>query len=62
MKFKHVNYLISNFILRQVGKMSDWEELELTSCHRHSNITIYRANIEEKDLKTSRKDLLQLNI
>lgn len=43
-------------------KISDWEDLELTSSHRHTNITINRANFDEKDLKASRKGLIQHNI
>ena len=42
--------------------MAEQEDPELTSSHRHTKITttIYRANIDENNLKASRKDLLQL--
>ena len=43
--------------------MAEQEDPELTFSHGHTKITtIYRAIIDEKDLKTSRKDLLQLKI
>lgn len=38
------------------------EDLELPSSSRHNKRTIYRAAIDEKDLKTGREDLLQLKI
>ena len=39
------------------------EDPELTSSQRHTKIaTIYRIIIDEKDQKTSRKNLLQLKI
>ena len=35
--------------------MMEWEDPELTSTHRHTKITtIYRATIDENDLKISR--------
>ena len=46
-----------------VAKMAEQEDPELISSHGHTKITtIYRATISENDLKTSRKDLLQLKI
>ena len=37
--------------------MMEQEEPELTSSHRHTKITtIYRATIDENDMKTTRKD------
>ena len=43
--------------------MAEQKDPELTSSHGHTKITaIYRATIDEKDWKTSRKDLLQLKI
>ena len=46
-----------------VAKMVEQEDPELTSSHRHTKITtIYRASINENDLKTSRKDFSQLKI
>ena len=45
--------------MRKLAKMLNWEDLELTSSRRHTNITIYRANTDEKHLETSRKDILQ---
>ena len=38
------------------------EDPELTSLHRHTKITIYRTTTYENDLKTNRKDFLQLKI
>ena len=38
------------------------EDPELTSFHRHTKITIYRTTTYENDLKTNRKDFLQLKI
>ena len=50
-------------ILRGLAKMVQQEDTELTFSQGHIKITtIYRATINEKDLKTSRKDLLQLKI
>ena len=41
--------------------MAEQEHPELTSSHGQTKATIFcRATIDEKDLKTSRKDLLQL--
>lgn len=46
---------------REVANMVEQEELELTSSQEHTKIaTICRATIHESDLKTNRKDLLQL--
>lgn len=43
--------------------MIEQEDPELTSFHGHTRITtIYRATTDEKDLKTSRKDIPQLKI
>ena len=43
--------------------MAEQENPELTSSHRHTKIiTIYRITIDEKDQKTSRKDILPLNV
>ena len=40
--------------------MMEEKDLELISLHRHTKtITIYKATIDENDLKTSRKDFLQ---
>lgn len=42
--------------------MVEQEDTELTFSHGHIRITtIYRATIDEKDKKTSRKDILQLD-
>ena len=42
--------------------MVEQEDPELTFSHGHIRITvIYRATIDEKDKKTSRKDILQLD-
>ena len=42
--------------------MAEQEDPELTSSYGHTkNTTIYRAHIDENELKTSRKDFLQLN-
>ena len=42
--------------MRRVAKMVEKEDSELISSHWHSKITtIYRATIDEKDLRTSRK-------
>ena len=50
-------------IMEGVAKMVEQEDPELTSSHRHTKITtIYRASINENDLKTSRKDFSQLKI
>ena len=59
MTFLILKYLINNFTMRKLAKMLNWEDLELTSSRRHTNITIYRANTDEKHLETSRKDILQ---
>ena len=41
-----------------MAKMAEQEDPNLTSSHRHTKITaISRATIDEKDQKTSRKDL-----
>ena len=43
--------------------MAEQEDPKLTSSHGHTkNTTIYRATIDENDLKTSRKGLLQPKI
>ena len=43
--------------------MVEQEDPELTFSHRYTKITtIYTATIDENNLKTSRKDLLQLKI
>ena len=55
-------FLILNFF-RGSGQAGRVEDPELTSSHGHTKITtIYRTTIDEKDQKTSRKDLLQLKI
>ena len=47
----------------KVAKMAEQEDPERTSSHSHTKITtIYAATIDEKDLKTSREDLLQLKV
>ena len=44
-------------------EMVEKEDSELTSFHRHTEITtIYRATIFENHLKSSKKDSLQLKI
>ena len=49
--------------MRGVAKMEDQEDPELTSSQGHTKITtIYRATIDEKNWKTSRKGFLQLKI
>ena len=41
--------------------MGEYEDPELTSTYGHTKIiTIYRATIYENNLKTSKKDFLQL--
>ena len=48
---------------RRVAKMVEQEDAELPSSHRNTKITtIYRTTTDERDLKSSRKDLLQLKI
>ena len=43
--------------------MVEQEDLKLISLHGHTKITIvYRATIDENDLKASRKDFPQLKI
>ena len=43
--------------------MAEQEDPKLNSSHRHTKITtIYRVTIYENDLKTNRKDFLQLKI
>ena len=46
-----------------VAKMVENEGPKLISAHKNTKITtIYRATIDENNLKTSRKDFLQLKI
>lgn len=50
-------------LLEGMAKMADSEDTKLTSYFGHiKSIIIYRATINEKDQKTSRKYHLQLNI
>ena len=43
--------------------MAEQKDPEITSSNRHTKITtLYRATIDEKNKKISRKDLLQLKI
>ena len=56
------NKKATNLKMRKRGKCGQ-EDSELTFSHRHTKITnIYRAVIDENDLRTSRKDFPQVNI
>ena len=46
-----------------MAKMVEQADLKVTSLHGHTKITtVYRATIDENDLKASRKDFPQLKI
>lgn len=46
---------------KEIAKMIEQAEPELTSFHGHTRITaLYRATSDEKDVETSRKDIPQL--
>ena len=55
-------YLLSRIQWEEKGSQDGKEDIEFTSTHRHTKITItYRAQtVYEKNRKTSRKDLAQL--
>lgn len=56
---KCLNNKNNNQKIPTAAKMSEQEDPELTSSHRHTKITtIYRASIDEKNRKTNRKDLI----
>ena len=50
-------------LFQRTEKVAKQEDAELTSSHGHTQITtIYRATIDENNLKTSGKDFPQLKI
>lgn len=42
--------------------VADEEDHGLAFSHGHTKITVYRATVDEKDQKTRRENLLQLEI